>query len=346
MTNRLELNWKLDGFVDEQRYYCSETPIDPENLPTPTAILPGDVFTYTDSSQREVGKKYHVRVSAEKNGVEKISDEKVVLFGEVWTPANLANLSKLWLSAEDVATDSSNRISQATDLSGNNYHFTQTTNSLKPLLVVDTTLNLPVFKFDGTNDFLSNEDAQNISKNVDKLWVFAIHKRSDTALSTNCIFRYSVGLSSSNAGRFAAYAGTNQSGNQNSPGIGVRRLDSDSISAFYGSEDVGTEWTITLFYRDYSTAKSSVHVNSFEHSLVSGTAGNTSNTITSTKPAFFGTENAAGGFLSGSVAEMLSGNTELTQNDIDKLFGWAAHKYGLTDNLPVDHPYKILVPTV
>lgn len=27
MTNRLEINWKLDGDIDEQRYYCSETPI-------------------------------------------------------------------------------------------------------------------------------------------------------------------------------------------------------------------------------------------------------------------------------------------------------------------------------
>ena len=37
MTNRLELNWELDGVVDEQRYYCSETPIDPLNLPVPKA---------------------------------------------------------------------------------------------------------------------------------------------------------------------------------------------------------------------------------------------------------------------------------------------------------------------
>lgn len=42
MTNRLELNWSLDGFVDEQRYYCSETPIDSENLPAPKVILDGE----------------------------------------------------------------------------------------------------------------------------------------------------------------------------------------------------------------------------------------------------------------------------------------------------------------
>lgn len=36
---------------------------------------------------------------------------------------------------------------------------------------------------------------------------------------------------------------------------------------------------------------------------------------------------------------------ELTQSDIDKLFGYAAHKHGLTDKLPANHPYKTDAPT-
>lgn len=88
MTNRLELNWKLDGFVDEQRYYCSETPIDIQNLPAPKTILTGDVRTYTDTAI-EVGKTYYVRVSSVKNGVEKISDEKTILASQFTTVALL-----------------------------------------------------------------------------------------------------------------------------------------------------------------------------------------------------------------------------------------------------------------
>lgn len=77
MTNRIELNWKLDYLVDEQRYYCSETPIDPINLPTAKAVLAGDVRSYIDTAI-EVGKTYFVRVGSVKNGVEKISDEMLV----------------------------------------------------------------------------------------------------------------------------------------------------------------------------------------------------------------------------------------------------------------------------
>lgn len=77
MTNRLELSWKLDGFVDEQRYYCSETTIDINNLPTPKAIIPGEYRVYTDTLI-QTGKTYYIRLGAYRNGTEKIGDEFVV----------------------------------------------------------------------------------------------------------------------------------------------------------------------------------------------------------------------------------------------------------------------------
>lgn len=80
MTNRLELNWKLDGFVDEQRYYCSETPIDTENLPVPKAIIVGDARTYTDTAI-DVDKTYYVAVGSVRGGIEKVSQELKVFAG-------------------------------------------------------------------------------------------------------------------------------------------------------------------------------------------------------------------------------------------------------------------------
>lgn len=77
MTNRIELKWNLDYVVDEQRYYCSETPIDIENLPLPKAVLPGDARTYTDPSI-ELEKKYYVRIGSVKNNIEKLSDEMLI----------------------------------------------------------------------------------------------------------------------------------------------------------------------------------------------------------------------------------------------------------------------------
>lgn len=73
MTNRLELNWKLDGFVDEQRYYCSETAFTVETKPAPKAILDSDVRSYVDTDITE-GLTYYVAISSVKNNVEKLSE--------------------------------------------------------------------------------------------------------------------------------------------------------------------------------------------------------------------------------------------------------------------------------
>lgn len=71
-------NWDLDGFVDEQRYYCSETPINTDSLPTPKSTLLGDVRSYTDTVI-DAGKTYYVCIGSVKNGVEKFSNEIEVL---------------------------------------------------------------------------------------------------------------------------------------------------------------------------------------------------------------------------------------------------------------------------
>ena len=105
MTNRLELNWELDGVVDEQRYYCSETPIDIENLPVPKAVLAGALRTYTDTDV-DVGNTYYVRVSSVKNSVEKISNEKSIFVGtpehRYWRVLVNENNGSLYLSMGEI----------------------------------------------------------------------------------------------------------------------------------------------------------------------------------------------------------------------------------------------------
>lgn len=93
-TNRLELNWKVGGFVDEQRYYCSETQIDPLNLPVSKAVLAGDVREYTDIAV-EKGKTYNILIGAVKNGVEKLSSAITIIANELYKNKffNLNNIS-------------------------------------------------------------------------------------------------------------------------------------------------------------------------------------------------------------------------------------------------------------
>lgn len=160
MTNRLESSWKLDGFVDEQRYYCSETPIDTANLPSPKAVLAGDVRTYVDTNI-ESGKTYYVRVGSVRNGVEKLSAEIVVSTATHPVLSLFSNAEKgLWLDFKDMSSlyqDSAGTIpvtAQAQpfglilDKSGNGNHAAQTTNSNRPEFRSNGAY------FDGNNRFL------------------------------------------------------------------------------------------------------------------------------------------------------------------------------------------------
>src|SRR5690606_32498736 len=147
--------------------------------------------------------------------------------------------------------------------------------------------------------------------------------------------------------RFALFASASAVSPANRVGLNIRRLDADSAYSLNSDNSVGTSATIALISIDYVAQKAEVIVNGVVKSATGIlTAGVTSNT-----DAFYGhligAERPNLGFFSGDVAEIIMGTGDLpTSAEIDKLFGWAAHKYGLVDNLPLDHPYKLREPTV
>lgn len=129
MTNRLELNWELDGFVDEQRYYCSETQIDPENLLLPKAVLDAQARAYTDT-EIEVGKTYYVCISSVKNGIEKLSQQKLVSTKQSYVNAFLSTDSVLVFgSNQQLMADSINGGLTIGSLSQNTSNVFQLTDS-------------------------------------------------------------------------------------------------------------------------------------------------------------------------------------------------------------------------
>lgn len=102
MTNRLELNWKLDGLVDEQRYYCSETHIDINNLPSPKAVLDSSAISYIDYDVVE-NTLYHIVLSSIRGDSEKFSEEKTVSTNTINYTANYP----LIIDSKDIASGES-----------------------------------------------------------------------------------------------------------------------------------------------------------------------------------------------------------------------------------------------
>ena len=129
LDNALVSTWELDSPVSKHNYYCSETPIDPDNLPEPKAVLAGDVLTYTDTDIT-VSKTYYVRVGSVKNGIEKISSqiichaEKLLVFLPLVVDAtDLGSLGLNWTSVGGVTfnADGANFTTHAQYIYQNSY---------------------------------------------------------------------------------------------------------------------------------------------------------------------------------------------------------------------------------
>ncbi|WP_213067270.1 hypothetical protein [Acinetobacter sp. CFCC 10889] len=338
MTNRLELNWKLDGFVDEQRYYCSETPIDVNHLPTPKAVLSTEARSYIDTNI-EIGKTYYIRVGSVKNEVEKLSDEHIAIAGVLWTPLKLSTLINF--VADNIIADNYNRVSQITDVSGNNRNAVQSIDAKKPTLT-NISASQKALQLDGVDDFLWISDTSYL-KDKKAVWVFTVCE-PDLKTSYSSIF-YSI-YSQNGSSRL------NFSLNSGKLAFGGRRTVSGGYLEVSSQSSVANEINISFGQHDYENKTGVLFNNGSQVGLNNnlGTAGVSDSSglfggsigalVTSSLGASFSESYV------GKIGCVIVGDGVLSLSDRQKLEGWAAHKYGLTDSLPLDHPYKTLIPTV
>lgn len=77
------------------------------------------------------------------------------------------------------------------------------------------------------------------------------------------------------------------------------------------------------------------------------TGGNPANTFSVLKGAVIGANRGEYMFADSDVFCLISGaGPAPSRADADRLVGWAAHKYGLVDKLPADHPWKNRAPVL
>lgn len=331
MTNRLELNWKVDGFVDEQRYYCSETAIDVENLPAPKAILSRDVRAYVDTDG-VLGKKYYVRISTVKNDVEKVSDERVVLFGKAWTPLDMGIPPKSFIASNSVVADSSNRVEKITDQSGNGYDFVQTNNTYKPTLLSSQ------IKFDGVNDYLSiNTGQTDIYMNQSRCYLFFV---VESLIAGTLIRPLFITIDNT-----ATRIGLHQI-NATQMRFSLRSRDSDALQSILFNYSTN-ERMIIMCQADLSAKTMQVFKNGVSIGSIALTTSQTA--FANSTPSLYPQIGSGGGGVtpwSGNLMSFVTGINTVATDERQKLEGWAAHKYNLADSLASNHPYKILVPTI
>lgn len=246
-----------------------------------------------------------------------------------WTPALIS--TALWLDAADASTVTtvSGAVSQWNDKSGNGRNATQGSAISRPTVLTASQNGQNVLSFDGSNDFLLT-----------------------TVASYSAAEYYLVGLFAGSSTQNRAYYAARTSPNAN-------KGAASDINIGFGYGDVGgiSKWS------NLGGNSTTAQINGSDVSLLT----DFNNYLTGVTPAsgWFISNHAIGATASGSkqfcigadifeavggrhiqasIAEFVILPNPLNTLNRQRLQGYLAHKWGLTANLPSNHPYKVNPP--
>jgi hypothetical protein len=254
--------------------------------------------------------------------------------GELWTPAAIT--TALWLDAADASavTTISGAVSQWNDKSGNTRNFTQSDSARRPTYGISTLNGKSAVGFDGSNDFLGTLSTALFSSGNANLTIIAAYKPR-LAIGYGTLFG---NYGAVGTGEFAIYYGSsapyitpwgvyNQATVDISPASYVQ--GAETIIALRRDSGMFTGWT-----------------NGTENNTVSNSNSvyATANPSASIWRIGTNTQGGEAGFF--DLYELLCVNSSISTDTRQKLEGYLAHKWGLTANLPADHPYKSAAPTI
>lgn len=251
-----------------------------------------------------------------------------------WRPSDLSSPPSIWLDDDSGFTTATGGISRWTDRSTNGWDFVQSTSTARPNLI--TGIRRRRASSFATNDSLISEDtaALDILRNVEYGWAFIVFVPGSVSLEYNRLFWVRSGPI--DGARLALQT------NFSKLWIAARRIDDVSATPCVSVDDISTGQPVMfLGIADYSSGELIIHLNGgLNNSQSMPSSGPTSDTA-SGLPLRIGGPGFAG---PKDIYCTICGNSSLSNDDIDMLFGWAAWRYGLSYLLPSNHPYKYSAP--
>jgi hypothetical protein len=244
-----------------------------------------------------------------------VESSEIVSESEVeWTPADIT--TALWLDAADADTitrDVSNVI-QWDDKSGNGRNATQGTSGNQPTYQTNVLNGLPVVRFDGSNDRL---DFSTGISSANDIAVYVVYRRASTGIRS-----FPVGADTT-SNPYPLWWDTDNVSYSSMGTSGFNTHGSASTKTGGILDAITRSSSGTLIYR-------------FGAAMAAAQSATGSNNLT----RIGGRSNV---FHNGDIAEVIIvGNL----NNREKIEGYLAHKWGLSGDLPIDHPYKDDPPTV
>lgn len=307
---------------------------------TPTVIATGLTSKSHQDATVTRGKSYLYSVGAVKGTLEKISDEIQVDAFRDWTPDDLA--AQIYLNADDVGSTFTSWVDRKT---GGSYVLAGSSTAPQIALLNGH----KCLRFNNNAALLTSSNAiLDLIKNVSSASVFIVwNKRTlDTNDIDGVLFRYGF---SNNQNRFTTYSNVTGA---NIFGFGVRLSTAMGFSSALSTPSlvVKDKYYMSSHSFDMSSLKLSMHVDGklLKESGFAQSGVMSSEAAISTIGGYtnVSTNAYSGSGHKGDIACIVFKTSAFTTDELHRLEGWAAHNYGLTANLPADHPYKTSAPTI
>ena len=244
-----------------------------------------------------------------------------------WTPTQIS--TSLWLDASDASTIILNAttVSQWNDKSGNGRNVSQSNSSLQPLYTLNGLNGLNIADFDGADDVLNGLPMSNfVTNNSYSAFVVGLAR----TIATNDVLGYVNEAFYGDAGGY----------------IAMYLRSSNLIGAYNwdGANKVATNAytpnTVVIGYSELSSGSIRIRTNGG-----SETATVSSNVAALAFAIQIGRNFNSNTFcLDGKIAEVIFTNAALSTTNRQLIEGYLAWKWGLTSNLPNDHPHKSIAP--
>jgi hypothetical protein len=269
--------------------------------------------------------------------------------GTLWTPSNLGSLPFAWYNDASSMTLTGSAVDDWGDIGTGGFNLVQTVAADKPTRVAAGLNGRRTVLFDGSTDHLDTAGliaARQVFKNTTAGYIFCVYKKTAVAGSTNQII--ALNYTGTGGSRLTLAANSAVGAEANRARLVARQLDAHAAGQLYDTGSSGsTAWQMVLATMDWANGDGTLYIDGAQvaQNLALTSSGSTSNTDGSLA---FSLGADAGGASAADieVGEYLHDNYLPSGTEIDKLFGYLAHRWGLTANLPGGHPYKTTPPYV
>lgn len=239
----------------------------------------------------------------------------------LWTPERID--TSLWLDAADSSTVTANesgRVGEWQDKSGNDRHASTTLGTSARPIVLDGTLNsLDEIEFNGSNQQLYLPVGNHLAF-TENMSFFAVFRRGASA---------NVSTLGAGSGQLAHST--------------VLFLENMFVAGFAASTFVNFGTVTTHGAMMAAVVRNSTHLTAYING--SDVDGEKSiGAVGTTTVHMVGRSSDV--YHSGTIAEIIAVEETLSNEDRQKIEGYLAHKWGIEDTLPAEHPYKDAAPAI